>query len=231
MASQLKGNANHPCQPHRERQRSGHRACRPIHGPVDAVRERDLGSRTADPSHAMAALTGDAGLATSRDDDATGQIAELYLLQAAFHRAASVHNPDGLDTQDTLDQRIADMLALWADGGSLTLNTVSPARTFEERGEPGTASCAPGSNTLCDFFTNVAGSFQPDNRFVSLAPAYKLHLELDGDKATIYFECHYFDANTWQAKNHVNFDGTAKKVNGRWLFWQANASGVGVPYP
>jgi hypothetical protein len=165
------------------------------------------------------------------DDDTNTQVAELFQLQAAFHRAASVHNPSGLDSSDAIGQRIVDMLSLWTDDGSLTLMIVSPARPFLGKGEPGSASCAPGSNTLCDFFTNVAGSFQPGNRFVSLAPAYKTHFELHGNTASVYFECHYFDAATWQDKSHVAFDGTAERVNGRWLLAHADAPGMGVPYP
>ena len=170
-------------------------------------------------------------LAAVADEDANTQITELYQLQAAFHRAASVHTPNGLDSQDILDQRIADMLSLWTDDGSLTLMTVSPGRLFVGKGEPGTPSCAPGANTLCDFFTNVAGSFRPDNRLVSLAPAYATHFEPHGNTATVYFECHYFDANTWQDKTHIAFDGTAEKVDGHWLFSHADAPGIAVPYP
>ena len=93
------------------------------------------------------------------DDDANTQVAELYQLQAAFHRAASIHNPNGLDTPHAISERIVEMLSLWTNDGSLTLKTVSPAREFNKgKGEPGTASCAAGSNTLCDFFTSVAGS-------------------------------------------------------------------------
>ena len=70
----------------------------------------------------MAALTGDAGLATSRDDDATGQIAELYLLQAAFHRAKS-------------HQDIDLMVSLWArdctfEVGGTTFTGRDAVRTF-----------------------------------------------------------------------------------------------------
>lgn len=165
-------------------------------------------------------------------DDTNTQLAELFELQAAFHRAASVHNPSGPDTLDTINERIVEMLSLWTDDGSLTLKTVSPAREFNKgKGAPGAASCAAGSNTLCDFFTNVAGSFQPGNRFISLSPTYKIHFDILGNTASVYFECHYFDANNWQDRTHIAFDGTAEKVEGRWLFSHADAPGVGVPYP
>jgi hypothetical protein len=164
--------------------------------------------------------------------NANAQIAQLYQLQTAFHSAASIHNPDGLDTEAALQQRLTDMLSLWADDGSLTLKTVSPGRVFTGKGDPTSDSCAVGSNTLCDFFRNVAPPFRPDKRLVALTPAFKTHLSVDGaTAATMYFECHYFDASTWQDTMHLNFDGTAEKVDGRWLFAHADVSAVGVPYP
>ena len=48
-------------------------------------------------------------------------IAQLYQLQASFHRAASVHSLTG-DTQDVINQRIQDMLGLWTDDGVLLLD-------------------------------------------------------------------------------------------------------------
>ena len=49
------------------------------------------------------------------------QLAQLYQLQAAFHRAASVHDPVNGDSATVIDQRIRDMLSLWTDDGSITL--------------------------------------------------------------------------------------------------------------
>jgi hypothetical protein len=92
------------------------------------------------------------------------RLARLYQLQVAFHRAASVHSPDGADSAAMIDRRIKQMLSLWTADGSLTLSAVTPAREFKGRGELGTASCAPGAGTLCDFFKNVAGSFKPQAR-------------------------------------------------------------------
>jgi hypothetical protein len=137
-----------------------------------------------------------------------------------------------------IDRRIKQMLTLWADDGSITLESVTPARVFSGKGELGTASCAPNSNTLCDFFKNVAGSFQPQNRFVSLAPTYKTRYATKGDMATTYFECHYFnvdptraDRPLWKDVGHFVFDGTAKKVDGQWRFDHADISVANVPRP
>jgi hypothetical protein len=168
---------------------------------------------------------------TDQDTDSSAQMAALYQLQASFHRAATGHNPDGLDSDAVRAQRVSDMLSLWADDGSLTLNAVTPPRVFSGKGDPGSDSCAAGSNTLCDFFSNVSPSFRAENRTVSMTPAFKTHFEVDGDTASMYFECHYFDADSWHDMSHLNLDGTARKVDGRWVFAHADVTTTGVPYP
>lgn len=179
-------------------------------------------------------------------DQANTQIAQLYELQAAFHRAASVHDPVNGDSVQVIDQRIRDMLSLWTVDASLTLATGSPFDgTYTGQGDPDNASTCPtpstdptNRGTLCTFFKYVAGSFQPQNKFVSLAPAYKTQFGVNGNTAAVYFECHYFNIATdpagnplWTAASHVNFDGFASKVNGNWLFSESTAKKVGIPIP
>ena len=84
------------------------------------------------------------------------QVGQIYELQAAFHRAATLQAPTEVD----IEQRIGDMLALWTDDGSLAFGGV----TYQ-----GKSPCAPGSLTLCDFFTNVAPPFQ--NPWISFSPS------------------------------------------------------------
>jgi len=175
------------------------------------------------------------------------QVAKLYQLQAAFHRAASVHDPVNGDSPAAIDQRIRDMLSLWTDDGSFDLE-VGGAHdgNYLGNGDPADPATCPtpsgdpaNQGTLCTFFKYVAGSFQPANKFVSLSPAYKTTIGVHGNNATIYFECHYFnvaiDPGTgkplWTAALHVAFDGAATKVDGNWLFAHGNAPLVGVPLP
>src|SRR3984893_4013117 len=175
-------------------------------------------------------------------------LAELYALQAAFHRAATVHDPVNGDLPAAIDQRIRDMLSLWTTDGSLLLEVGGAFDgTYEGQGDPeNSATCpkpsaaAANRGTLCTFFKYVAGSFQPANKFVSLAPSYLTSFTIHGKTATVYFQCHYFnvaiDPNTnkplWTAASHVVFDGSAKRVHGHWLF--SLAKGVpppGIPVP
>jgi hypothetical protein len=175
------------------------------------------------------------------------QIAKLYELQAAFHRDATVRDPINGDSQDVIDQRIRDVQSLWTDDGSLTL---SVGNTFDGyytgKADPtDSINCGPPSGnsshqgTLCTFFKYVAGSYQAPNKFVSLAPAYKTTFDIQGNTASFYFECHYFNVATdpstgkplWTAVSHLTLYGSAANVGGNWLFDQATGGKAGVPIP
>jgi hypothetical protein len=180
-------------------------------------------------------------------EHANTQVAELYQLQAAFHRAATVHDPVNGDSATVIDQRIRDMVSLWTDDGVLMAGgPPATAGNYIGRGDPADPSTCPtpsgnkgNRGTLCTFFKYVAGSFQPANKFVSLAPSYKTTFGVNGNTASFYFECHYFnvaiDPGTgkplWTAVAHLTLEGTARKVEGTWLFATGGGPPAGVPVP
>ena len=167
-------------------------------------------------------------------------VAELYQLQAAFHRIASVHSLTG-DSQDVINQRIQDMLALWTEDGALVLAVGNPHDGhYIGKGDLFSNCSMPSGDpnnqgTLCTFFKYVAGSFQPQNIFVSLAPSYKTQFQVSGNIAMLYFECHYFDVSgsppAWTARSHLAFMGSARKLDGQWLFSDAYVPVPPVPIP
>ena len=183
----------------------------------------------------------------SVSNGANTQIAKLHELQAAFHRDGTVHDLVNGDSQDVIDQRIRDVQSLWTDDGSLTLaidNTFDGY--YAGKADPtDVINCGPPSGnpsdqgTLCTFFKYVAGSYQAKNKFVSLAPAYKTTFDIQGNTASFYFECHFFNVATdpstgmplWTAVSHLTLFGSAAKVGGNWLFDQATAGKAGVPIP
>jgi hypothetical protein len=174
------------------------------------------------------------------------QIEQLEQLHAAFHRAASVRDPVEGDSQAVIDQRIRQVLSLWTKDAVLKLNTGSPSDGYYRgrgiQGDP-VACPTPSGNpanqgTICTLFTYVAGSFQPQNKFISLTSAFKQHYAVvNSTTANFYFECHYFDVDLstgtppWTAVSHVALAGTAKKINGQWKFWHATAPRAAVPAP
>src|SRR6204780_5321755 len=183
-------------------------------------------------------------------DEQLAQMTELERLHAAFHAAVSVHDPINGDSPEVITQRIREVLSIWAKEAELT----TTAGNYIGNGDPdepekcppptGDTSATGQQGTLCTFFKYVAGGLQQTNKFVSLSPAYKTKYvpvkDHDGQwKSSVYFECHYFDVSlnsatgqpNWTAKSHVDLDGEARKIDGRWLLTRVSSSAVSVPVP
>jgi hypothetical protein len=189
------------------------------------------------------------------DDGQLAQMAELEQLHATFHAAVSVRDPVNGDSTAVITQRIREALSIWTKDAELTVvSTTAAAGNYVGNGDPDDpASCPTPSGdtsptgqqgTLCTFFKYLAGGLQAANKFVSLSPAYKTKyvpvMDNDGQwKSSVYFECHYFDVSldpatgqpSWTAKSHVDLDGEAKKIDGRWLLTKVSSSAVAVPVP
>jgi len=176
------------------------------------------------------------------------QIAKLFELEAAFHSGVSVHNYVDGDSAEVINQRIRDVLSLWAEDGTLDLesSTYEFNGMYVGRGSLDDPSlCPPPSSnwdnrgTICTLYKYVASYFKPGAKLIALAPPYKTRIAVNGTSGTLYFECHYFDVGVdpatglplWKAKTHINFDGSVIQINSRWYFWNAKASKVGVPVP
>jgi len=71
-----------------------------------------------------------------------------------------------------------------------------------------------------------AGPFQSQNHWESDTPAYKIRITVNGDRGTLYFECHYIDVDTQKVAIAVGADQDVRKINGRWLITKAIASSV-----
>jgi hypothetical protein len=188
-------------------------------------------------------------------EEKLAQLAELEQLHTTFHAAVSVHDPVNGDSPAVITQRIRQALSIWAKDARLTvMGTSAAAGNYIGNGDPedpascpepsGDTSATGQQGTLCTFFKYVSGGLQSANKFVSLSPAYKTKYvpvrDEDGQwKSSVYFECHYFDVSLdpatglpfWTAKSHVDLDGEAKKIDGRWLLTRVSSSAVTVPVP
>ena len=132
---------------------------------------------------------------------AESQVGEIYQLQAAFHRAKT--------TQD-----IDLMMSLWA--GDATFTNKSSGTTYA------------GFDQIKSFWQG-SGSFT-HHRF-SLVPSYKTTIEVHGDNAFLYFECHdvgdfatgnFDDPAVKTIVNDTFLAGELRKASG-WLFWNMTA--------
>ena len=126
--------------------------------------------------------------------------ADLYAIdqiERVWHKASSTKN-------------VNLMMTLWA-----------PDATFDN----GTATLT-GKAEIRKFFETKAAPFQPVNHWLSDTPAYKIRTTVNGDKGTLYFECHYVDVKTRKLGPVVGADQDVKKIDGKWLITNSSASSV-----
>jgi hypothetical protein len=125
--------------------------------------------------------------------DGSAQRGKIYKLQAAFHLAKSI-------------QDIDLMMSLWDSNASLTIP-----------GNPN--SPFVGSDSIKAFLLTT-GSFT--HQRLSLVPSFKIQIDIHGDEAFFYEECHDvqdFDLSSRFIAADTYLAGTLRKVEGKWLFW------------
>jgi SnoaL-like domain len=129
----------------------------------------------------------------------TQKLADLYKIdqiEKTWHKAASRKNLDL-------------MMTLWARKATFTI----AGKTYI------------GKAAIRQVFAK-AGPFQPQNHWESDTPAYKVRATVNGNKGTLYFECHYIDVDTGKVAIAVGADQDVRKINGKWVITKAIASSV-----
>jgi uncharacterized protein (TIGR02246 family) len=109
-------------------------------------------------------------------------------IEAQWHKATSSHDIDL-------------MMSLWAPNATFT---VSPGKTLS------------GVDEIRAFWLETR-AFQPGNEWVSETPSYKIRVTVDGNRGTLYFECHYVDAETAEVVATTAADAQVARIDGRWL--------------
>lgn len=146
----------------------------------------------------VASLAACGGSSSGSADRAEAQRqADLYQIdqvEQAWHHAASTHNLDL-------------MMSIWAPSATFTIN----------------GTTYTGKPAIRKFFEG-AGPFQAQNHWVSDTPAYKIRTTVNGEKGTLYFECHYVDVKTQKLAAVVGADQDVKKIDGKWLITNSVAS-------
>jgi len=120
---------------------------------------------------------------------------EIDQLEKTWHRASSRQNVDL-------------MMTIWAPGATFSVG-------------PDTYN---GKAQIRAFFMHKAGPFKPKHQWVSETPAYKIRITANGDKGTLYFECHYADVKTGKVVNTVAADQNVQKIAGKWLIASSSAA-------
>ena len=130
-------------------------------------------------------------------------LAELASELAAQHEADLYrdHQIERNWHKATSTQDIDLMMSLWAPDATFT---VASGETLT------------GTEAIRAFWL-TAPVFQPENHWVSETPAYKLRATVNGDKGTLYFECHYVDPETQKVVVVTAADQQVARINGEWL--------------
>ena len=113
---------------------------------------------------------------------------EIDQLEKNFHKATTMKD-------------VALLESIFAPNATLTV--------------PGTTRV--GRKAIGHFFLTKGASFKPSNRWISETPPYKVRITVNGDRGTLYFECHYVDARTGKVASVTAADGDVARINGRWL--------------
>jgi broad specificity polyphosphatase/5'/3'-nucleotidase SurE len=156
------------------------------------ISRRDLLRKGAVGGAFGAAALAIPSLALAEPGHESEQVGEIYELQAAFHRAKS--------TQD-----IDLMMSLWAVDGKLT-----------NQNDPNSPYIATAQ--LRAFWLS-SGSFT--HRRFSLVPSFKTQIDIHGNDAWLYFECHDvgdYDLQSRFIANDSFLGGTVTNVEGNWVF-------------
>jgi ketosteroid isomerase-like protein len=135
---------------------------------------------------------------TSAATQALQKQSDLYAIdgiEKTWHKASSTHNVDL-------------MMSIWAPDSTFTIGPTT----------------LTGKAQIRDFFAQKAAPFQAANHWVSDTPAYKIRITVNGDRGTLYFECHYIDVKTQKVMSVVAADQNVQRINGKWLI--TNASGA-----
>ena len=139
----------------------------------------------------VASLAACGGSDTSSDAEQTAQReADLYAIdqiEKTWHKATS--------TQD-----VELMMTLFAPNATYT---VGPGKTFV------------GTKQIRSFWRTAP--VMHEFHWVSETPAYKIRITVNGDKGTLYFECHYVDPDTKKVVAVVGADQQVARIGGRWL--------------
>jgi SnoaL-like domain len=119
---------------------------------------------------------------------------QIERIEVMFHLAASTKN-------------IPLMMSLYADDATVTFG----GKTYT------------GKDQVRSFFEK-AGPFQLGNHWVSDTPAYKIKVTVDKDRGTLYFECHYINADNKTVAVVVGADQKVARIDGKWLITQLIAA-------
>ena len=136
------------------------------------------------------------GKSSGTSDQKLANLYKIDQIEKTWHKAASRKN-------------LNLMMSLWAPKATATIG----GKTYS------------GKRAIRGVFAK-SGPFQPQNHWESDTPAYKIRTTVNGNKGTLYFECHYIDVDTGKVATAVGADQEVRKIDGKWLIVNLTAATV-----
>jgi ketosteroid isomerase-like protein len=115
-------------------------------------------------------------------------IYQIDQIEVKFHKALSSHN-------------LSLMMSLFAPGA--VFNVDQQALT--------------GKAQIRHWFATENKAFEPQNHWEADTPTYKIRATVNGDKGTLYFQCHFIDPKTGKVMAVVGVDHTVQYIDGKWM--------------
>ena len=115
-------------------------------------------------------------------------------VEITFHTAGSVLPKKSLDL----------MMSLYADDAVLT-DTAHNNKVYQ------------GKDQVRSYWGTVSGPFRPEHHWIGYTPAMRIRSQVQGDSATLYFECLWMDVDSGAVGAHSFSDMKLARINGHWL--------------
>jgi hypothetical protein len=115
-------------------------------------------------------------------------------IEVTFHTAGSVLPEKSLDL----------MMSIYADDAVLT-DTAHDNKAYSGKAE------------VRRYWADVSGPFRAEHHWIGYTPAMRMHADIEGDKATLYFECLWMDVDNNSVGAHSFSDMKLARVQGHWL--------------
>jgi hypothetical protein len=96
------------------------------------------------------------------------------------------------------------MMSIYADDAVLT-DTAHDNRIYRGKAE------------VRRYWADVSGPYRPEHHWIGYTPAMRMHAEVEGDKASLYFECLWMEVQDNTIGTHSFSDMKLVRVRGRWL--------------
>jgi len=134
------------------------------------------------------------GAASAADRGSPADILAVRNIEITFHTAGSMLPDKSLDL----------MMSIYADDAVLT-DTAHDNKTYN------------GKVEVRRYWGEVSGPFRPEHHWIGYTPAMRIKSQVDGNTATLYFECLWMDADSNAIGAHSFSDMTLARVQGKWL--------------